>query len=134
MKCTYGFKVSGTLILSDNKAVKIRALLYEFEAAPDGTITHIKVTTPLTSKDEWPRFTASVPGGRIDTLEMNNMRIPFIRTDLRSLETALAIFDAPTIDTGQFVMNWIPENPEEQAELQLTEFSNRWRLIKHSIL
>ena len=97
MQCVYRIRVVGELKLLEKKPLNIRRFIYEFETDADGTVSHVRVTTSLQKKEEWPQFVSATSPGEAHTLIYKNPSEIFLRIDLQGLETALSILGRPKL-------------------------------------
>jgi hypothetical protein len=124
MKCKYRFRVVGRIRLSANAPVLSRGWLVQFEAAND-VLTHISVTVPLQSKQEWPIVTKAPRPGVGAHIDPKAPHLPFIQREMRTLQGLLSMFGLHSIDLNYPTLEWIPESDQERNELQLFGFEQK---------
>jgi hypothetical protein len=86
-------------------------------------VTHIRVTTTLPDRDEWPRFARSAEPGISYDVMLNDQMRPLVQLELRSLEAALSLFGVDSIGSDYPEIEWVPESDAEKHALQVRQFS-----------
>jgi len=121
MKCKYRFKITG--FIAPDKVLPIRSqhYLWEFEIK-DGLLTYISATVALKDKNDWPSISPSqMQGVKID-VNIKASHLPFIQTELRTIQGLLSLSGLRSIDIQHPEVEWISESEEEKSALRMYSF------------
>jgi hypothetical protein len=130
MKCSYYYRINGTLKIAQTQPITIRQMDFVFETE-SGLAKFLRITTTI-AKDEWPQLDRKDSDSKA-TLHLRNDRMVFIAMEVRGLEAILSLFGLTSIDQDNWEIEYIPENEEERKSLPFTKFSQQTERVDYPL-
>lgn len=123
MKCKYTFKVTGSLKTGELKPVTIRGWTYEF-SKKDGIVNELSVTVPANNPEDLPSIIQTPESRSKMTIHVPSPLYLLVKREVRAIEGSLALFGIESINVNSSKTEWLPENEEDKAKLQLFNFKS----------
>jgi hypothetical protein len=118
MKCKYSFPVAARITLPCPLLFQRGDRSFSLELE-NGRVARLAVTVDNFPEAALPHVSKTVP---VSITFPTDPVLESLLPDVRTLEGALAIWGIQRVDTMRFKTEWIPENPEERARLDMFAF------------
>lgn len=122
MKCRISYPVVGHLRFQKHIAVPHAGWEYGFVTDKDGVVVRVGITISVPNKGDWPRASGSPKSGVKLHLKAHPPGLPLVRSRLLAMQGVLSLYGLERIDFRQEFYEWLPETPEEKAELEVYSF------------
>jgi hypothetical protein len=119
MKCNYRFEVHGFMRPQSVVPIRSKSYYWQFELE-QGLLRNIVVTVQAKDPNAWPVITQDpTPGARLNIRVKSDDNLPFIQTELRTIQGLLSLWGIHSIDIQNPEVEWTAENEEERSALVL---------------
>lgn len=122
MKCRYTFKIRGQVKVAEIRPIEVHGWSFEF-LQDGGLLSQLSVTVPANGPEDVPTITPNPSPGIKAHINVPAPSFPFVKKEVRAIESLLSVFGLHQIDLDRFKTEWLPESDEEKASIHINDFS-----------